>query len=297
MNLACNLRKEIDMSKAMLQSKTNNSGDNYLSVYLHEIDQIPLLNREEEYELAIKAKEGDLLARNRLVESNLRFVVSIAKQYQNRGLALLDLINEGNIGLMTAVDKFDADKGYHFISYAVWWIRQSILKAIGDKVRLIRLPMNKSADLLNIQKAKNEIERSGIEPTVEQISEKCNLSKNDVTSLLKYNNEISSLDAPVGNGSETKFGDFIESDLPEVEDYIFDDSLKSSMNKVLNKLSDKEKNIIELRFGLNGNYQMSLKEIGELYNLTKERIRQIEKKVLNNLSKDEDFKELEVFLA
>ena len=285
------------MSKTMLQTKAYKSDDNYLSVYLHEIDQIALLNREEEYDLAVKAKSGDLFSRNRLVESNLRFVVSIAKQYQNRGLGLLDLINEGNIGLMTAVDKFDPEKGYHFISYAVWWIRQAILKAIGDKVRLIRLPMNKGADLLNIQKAKNEIEKSGIEPTIAQISSKCNISEDDVSSLLKYNNEISSLDAPVGSGSETKFGDFIESDLPEVEDYIFDESLKSSMNKVLDKLSDKERNIIELRFGLNGNYQMSLKEIGELYNLTKERIRQIEKKVLNNLSKDEDFKELEVFLA
>ena len=269
-----------------------------LGMYLKDIERIPLLGRDEEYDLAIRAKNGDELAREKLVNGNLRFVVSIAKQFQNRGLPLIDLISEGNIGLLTAIDKFEPEKGYHFISYAVWWIRQSILKAIGEKSRMIRLPMNKSADLIQILNAKNKIENEGSDDaSIEDIARECGMEPSDVLELMQIARDVSSLDAPLGSEEDSSFGDFIESDEPRPEDYVMDKAMKNSVEKILASLPEKERGIIRLRFGLDNNEAMSLKEVGEIYHLTKERIRQIEKKVLSSLRADEEVQQLKAYIA
>ena len=269
-----------------------------LSMYLKDIEKIPLIGRDEEYELAMRAKNGDSAARERLVNGNLRFVVSIAKQFQGRGLPLIDLISEGNIGLITAIDKFEPEKGYHFISYAVWWIRQSILKAIGEKSRMIRLPMNKSADLIQILQAKSNLEKNGYDDaSIEAIAAECGMDEQDVIEIMQIARDVSSLDAPVNSEEDTSVGDFIESDEPRPEEVVMDEALKNSVRKILGTLSEKERGIITLRFGLDNNEAMSLKEVGEIYNLTKERIRQIEKKVLNNLLENEEVKELKAYIA
>ena len=269
-----------------------------LSMYLRDIERIPLLGRDEELDLAIRAKKGDQYARERLANGNLRFVVSIAKQFQNRGLPLIDLISEGNIGLLTAIDKFEPEKGYHFISYAVWWIRQSILKAIGEKSRMIRLPMNKSADLVQILNAKGKIEKeSAEEASIEDIARECGMEPEDVVDLMQIARDVSSLDAPVGHEEDASFGDFIESDDPRPEEYVMDKAMKNSVEKILESLPEKERGIIRLRFGLDNNEAMSLKEVGEIYHLTKERIRQIEKKVLSNLRNSDEVQQLKEYIA
>ena len=278
-------------------NKFNTAENGALGMYLKDIEKIPLIGRDEEYELAIRAKNGDSAARERLVNGNLRFVVSIAKQFQGRGLPLIDLISEGNIGLLTAIDKFEPDKGYHFISYAVWWIRQAILKAIGEKSRMIRLPMNKSADLIQILQAKSKIEKEGEDSTIENIARECGMEEQDVLELMQIARDVSSLDAPVGSEEDTSFGEFIESEDPRPEDYVMDKALKSSVESILGTLSEKERGIIKLRFGLDNNKQMSLKEIGEIYHLTKERIRQIEKKVLSGLRNNNEVNELKAYIA
>ncbi len=279
-------------------NRVNTAESGALSMYLRDIEKIPLLDRDEEFDLALKAKNGDSKARERLVNGNLRFVVSIAKQFQNRGLPLIDLISEGNIGLLTAIDKFEPEKGYHFISYAVWWIRQSILKAIGEKSRMIRLPMNKSADLIQVLHAKSEIEKVGSDDaTIEQIAEQCGMEAEDVLELMQMSREVSSLDAPVNREEDTSFGDFIESDGPRPEEVVMDNNMKESVYRILETLPEKERGIIKLRFGLDNQDAMSLKEVGEIYNLTKERIRQIEKKVLNNLQQNEEVRELKAYIA
>ena len=285
----------------MANIKTNKSiaaENGALSMYLKDIEKIPLIGRDEEYELAMRAKNGDSAARERLVNGNLRFVVSIAKQFQGRGLPLIDLISEGNIGLITAIDKFEPEKGYHFISYAVWWIRQSILKAIGEKSRMIRLPMNKSADLIQILQAKSNLEKNGYDDaSIEAIAAECGMDAQDVIEIMQIARDVSSLDAPVNSEEDTSVGDFIESDEPRPEEVVMDEALKNSVRKILGTLSEKERGIITLRFGLDNNEAMSLKEVGEIYNLTKERIRQIEKKVLNNLLENEEVKELKAYIA
>ncbi len=279
-------------------NKVNAAESGALSMYLRDIEKIPLLGRDEEFDLAMKAKAGDSAARERLVNGNLRFVVSIAKQFQNRGLPLIDLISEGNIGLLTAIDKFEPEKGYHFISYAVWWIRQAILKAIGEKSRMIRLPMNKSADLIQVLHAKSEIEKTGSEDaTIEQIAAECGMEPEDVLEVLQMSREVSSLDAPVNSQEDTSFGSFIESEDPRPEEVVMDKSMKESVERILATLPEKERGIITLRFGLGNHDAMSLKEVGEIYNLTKERIRQIEKKVLSNLQQNEEVKALKAYIA
>ena len=282
----------------MANINANNNENSALTLYLRDIEKIPLITRDEEYELALKAKAGDSYARERLVNGNLRFVVSIAKQYQNRGLPLIDLISEGNIGLLTAIDKFEPDKGYHFISYAVWWIRQAILKAIGEKSRMIRLPMNKSADLIQILQAKTNLEKSGMDDvSLDDIARECGMDRNDVLEIMQIARDVSSLDAPVSAGEDTSYGDFIECDKPKPDEVVMTEALKASVNRILDTLSEKERGIIKLRFGLDNQEAMSLKEVGEIYHLTKERIRQIEKKVLTSLAENQEVKELKAYIA
>ncbi len=283
----------------MMRKEMMDNDNEVLSIYLKEINRIPLISHEEEYELALKAKNGDKAARDRLLRANLRFVVSVAKKFRGQGLPLSDLINEGNIGLITALDKFEPEKGYHFISYAVWWIRQSIMKAISEKGRTVRLPLNRSNELMQIQKAQKAImhEKETTDPTAEDIAEATGLDSRLVSDLLSISGEMISFDSPVkkGDDSDSTFGDFIEDESRGPEEQVMDGSLKDAVHALLGTLSDKERDIIEMRFGLNNRKPMSLKEIGEVYGLTKERIRQIEKRALERLRAVSEERDLGVF--
>lgn len=291
------------MSGKMLNDTVTMEEDkDVLSIYLKEINRIPLLSHEQEYDLAVRAQRGDEKAREKLINSNLRFVVAVAKKYQGQGLPLEDLIDEGNIGLLIAMDKFEPDKGYHFISYAVWWIRQSIMKAICEKSRAVRLPLNRANELIQIQKAQKSLihETGSSDISIEEIAKAAGLDKTLVNELLSISRETVSFDTPVSNGNEsstTKLGDFIEDEGYGPEELAMQKCLKEDINAVLDTLSDKEKEIIILRFGLNNNAPMSLKEIGELYNLTKERIRQIEKRALERLKQPSRARILESYTA
>ncbi len=257
-----------------------------LSVYLREINKIPLLTREEEVELARRAKAGDKEAKEKLIKANLRFVVNVAKKYQNQGLTLSDLISEGNLGLITAVDKFDVDKGYHFISYAVWWIKQSILKAICEKSRMIRLPLNRANELLQIEKVKREIgsNKDG-EADIEEIADFLDMDKNRINDLINASRDFVSLETPLSSDKDANtISDLMEDTKgADPEEILINKTLQESIEEVLSTLTEKESAVIKYRFGLNGERPHSLKEIGDKYNLTKERIRQIEKKAISRL--------------
>ena len=257
-----------------------------LSVYLREINKIPLLTRGEEVCLAKRARDGEQDAKDELIQANLRFVVNVAKKYQNQGLTLSDLISEGNLGLITAVDKFDVDKGYHFISYAVWWIKQSILKAICEKSRMIRLPLNRANELLQIEKVKREIgsNKDG-EADIEEIADFLDMDKSRINDLINASKEFVSLETPLSSDKDANtISDLMEDTKgADPEEVLIDQTLQESIEKVLSTLTEKESNVIRYRFGLNGERPHSLKEIGDKYNLTKERIRQIEKKAISRL--------------
>ena len=288
-------------NNAMLNSDVYSEEDkDVLSIYLKEINRIPMISHEEEYELAIRAQKGDKRAREKLINANLRFVVTVAKKFQGQGLPLEDLIDEGNIGLLTALEKFEPEKGYHFISYAVWWIRQSIMKAVCEKSRAVRLPLNRANELFQIQKAQKKLihENESNDVSVEEIAKEAGLEPALVADLMNISREMVSFDAPVtssSDGSDSKLGDFIEDDDLGPEELSMQKCLKEDINTVLSTLTDKEKEIITLRFGLNNNAPMSLKEIGEIYNLTKERIRQIEKRALERLKQPSRSKLLESY--
>jgi RNA polymerase primary sigma factor len=257
-----------------------------LSMYLGEINQIPLLSREEEETCARAAAKGDAVAKNKLIKANLRFVVNVAKKYQNQGLPLMDLISEGNIGLMNAIEKYDVDRGYHFISYAVWWIRQAILKAICEKSRMIRLPLNRANELVQIEKARKELQNmKGTEPDAADIGRFLNMDSKHVESLVNIARDLVSLDTPVFTEKDsTLLGEFVEdSDYKSPDETVMEHSLREEINSVLKTLTEKESEIIQYRFGLNGRLPMSLKEVGDRFKLTKERIRQIEKKAIKRL--------------
>jgi len=277
------------MSTAVKYTEARNnvsSDENILSIYLKEINRVPLLSRSEEEDSARRAAQGDLEAKNRLIRANLRFVVNVAKKYQNQGLPLADLISEGNIGLMNALERFDVEKGYHFISYAVWWIRQAILKAICEKSRMIRLPLNRANELVQIEKARKQLQlESRGESEIEEIARQLDMDPEHVADLINISRDMISLDTPIYDEKDSSLlSDFVEDKAQRSPDEaLIDGALKQEINEVLNTLSRKEADIIEYRFGLNGRRPMSLKEIGSRYKLTKERIRQIEKKALKRL--------------
>jgi len=275
-------------------------GENSLSMYLKEINKVALLTRAEEEKYARLAAQGNQAAKDRLVAANLRFVVNVAKKYQNQGMALDDLISEGNIGLINAIERFDVDKGYHFISYAVWWIRQAILKAICEKSRTIRLPLNRANELVQIEKMRKEMfSEEGQEPEDQELARRLGMNESQVRDLLDISREMISLETPVYTDRDTSvLSDFLEdANHPSPEAQTVQGSLKSDLNQALETLSDKESKILELRFGLNDKQPLSLKEIGEKFNLTKERIRQIEKKALQKLHSPSEEKELEAYLV
>ncbi len=268
------------------QKDARSSDDNILSIYLKEINKVPLLTREEEKDYARRAAKGEILAKNKLIQGNLRFVVNVAKKYQNQGLPLADLISEGNIGLMNAIERFDVSKGYHFISYAVWWIRQAILKAICEKSRMIRLPLNRANELVQIEKIRKELQSvSRGDPEIQEIAKALDMSEDHVADLINISRDMVSLDTPIYDEKDSSIlSDFVEDKGQKApEESLIDRSLREDINAVLNTLSGKEADIIQYRFGLNGKRPMSLKEIGNRYALTKERIRQIEKKALKRL--------------
>jgi RNA polymerase primary sigma factor len=282
--------------------KTSQSTDdeNVLSMYLKEINKIPLLTREEEDKYARAAAAGDKTAKDKLVQANLRFVVNVAKKYQNQGLPLSDLISEGNIGLMNAIERFDVDKGYHFISYAVWWIRQAILKAICEKSRMIRLPLNRANELVQIEKVRKEIQGGqGEEAEMRQIAETLNMDPEHVADLINISRDLISLETPVYQEKDSsQLGDFVEDEgYQHPDSQVIEHTLKEDINQVLSTLSAKEAEIVQYRFGLNGRSPLSLKEIGDKYNLTKERIRQIEKKALKRLQHPKRSERLSSYLS
>ena len=271
-----------------------------LSIYLKQINKIPMISHEEEYELALKAQQGDKKAREKLINSNLRFVVTVAKKYQGQGLPLEDLINEGNIGLLTAIDKFEPEKGYHFISYAVWWIRQSIMKAVCEKSRAVRLPLNRANELFQIQKIQKALihESGSTDVSIEEIADASGLEADLVKDLIAVSREMVSFDAPVaskGELSDSKVGDFIEDEKLGPEEEVINQSLKKDIETLLSTLTDKEREIIIMRFGLYDVKPMSLKEIGDQYGLTKERIRQIEKRAIEKMRMPNRYKLIESY--
>lgn len=272
-----------------------------LAMYLHEINKIPLLTREEEIDLAKKAKRGDENARKKIANANLRFVVSVAKKYQNNGLELADLIGEGNIGLLTAIEKFDVTKGYHFISYAVWWIRQAILKAICEKSRAIRLPLNRVNELMQIQKAKKQLDfHAREEDELREIASLTNMDETLVRDLLSISQNMVSLDAPHARHSKGNFsiGEFIEDRQTNdpSEDAVFS-ALQTDIAKTLNTLKPNEAKVLRLRFGLNGVGPLSLREVGKQCKVSKERIRQIEQKALNRMRMPSRREKLSAYVA
>jgi len=304
MVLACIHSKEIQMTENTrvreTRSSANYDDENVLSMYLREINRIPLLSREEENYYATRAAEGDQEAKAILAKSNLRFVVNVAKKYQNQGLSLADLIAEGNLGLLTAIDHYDVTKGYHFISYAVWWIRQAILKAICEKSRMIRLPLNRANELVQIEKARALFEGELSEDAeIREIAEFLEMEPEHVKDIVSISRDLISLDAPVyDEKNSTTVGDLIENEHHESpEQTAIQSSLRDDINKVLATLSAKEREIVEYRFGLNGKRPMSLKEIGDRMHLTKERIRQIEKAALKKVSVPETMERLQAYVA
>ncbi len=283
-----------------MHTTRTSSDENILSIYLKEINRIPLLTREEETDLALKAGKGDKVAQDKIVNANLRFVVNVAKKYQNHGLDLTDLISEGNIGLLTAIERFDVSKGYHFISYAVWWIRQSILKAICEKSRMIRLPLNRANELVQIEKARSLVNPNKTEEEeITEIGEMLNMSPVHVREILNISQDMVSLDSPMRSDQESStIGDLIEDvNYDQPEETVMFNSMQDEINEVLHTLSEREAEVIRYRFGLDGNKSMSLKEIGDEFHLTKERIRQIEKRAIRRLQHPKRMKRLEAYVA
>jgi len=272
--------------------------ENSLSLYLAEINKIPLLTREEENYLAKRVLMNDEKAKERLITANLRFVVSVAKKYQVSGVSLLDLINEGNLGLIKAVEKFDYTKGFHFISYAVWWIKQSILKAIAEKSRLVRLPLNRANELKKIEDNINSLSTNlHRTPSISEIAEDLDMDGSDVSHLLSLAQSHISIDSPISHDNSKAFIEVIRNsnaDIPEKK--IEYKSLQITLDKVLNVLSKKEKTILEHRYGISGKPKLSLEKIGKKFSLSKERIRQIEKSAIRKLKRSTRKEQLKDFL-
>ncbi|MDH5717298.1 MAG: RNA polymerase sigma factor RpoD/SigA [Spirochaetia bacterium] len=266
--------------------------------YLEKINKIPLLTREEEDTLAREVVKGNEEAKNKLIVSNLRFVVQVAKKYQKYGISLLDLINEGNMGLIKAAERFDPDMGYHFISYAVWWIRQAIILAINQKASIIRLPMNRTIDLNRIEKIQKELEHElGKEPTLAQIAERLHIPEEEIKWLKQISSDYVSLDAPLSNDSEnTQISTVQDEKNKSPETLAINHALTDTINSILKELTVNERLIIEYRFGLNKKPRLSLTQAGKKFNLSKERVRQIEKKTLLKLQKYGRKREIEAFL-
>ncbi|MBP3756630.1 MAG: RNA polymerase sigma factor RpoD/SigA [Prevotella sp.] len=279
------------------QSITNRESAS-LDKYLQEIGHEELISVEEEVELAQRIRQGDRKALEKLTKANLRFVVSVAKQYQNQGLSLPDLINEGNLGLIKAAEKFDETRGFKFISYAVWWIRQSILQAIAEHKSIIRLPLNQVGSVNKINRLLNKFEQEHERrPSIDEIAEKIDLPQDKIEDAMKVNFRHVSVDAPFVDGEENSLLDvLINDDSPMADNMLVMESLREEINRALQRLNERERNIIEAFFGIN-QPEMTLEEIGDKYGLTRERVRQIKEKAIRRLRHSTKNKLLKTYLG
>ncbi|HXG38907.1 MAG TPA: sigma-70 family RNA polymerase sigma factor [Bacteroidota bacterium] len=270
-----------------------------LDKYLQEIGKVELLTPQEEIELARRIKKGDQKALEKLTKANLRFVVSVAKQYQNQGLSLGDLINEGNLGLIKAAKRFDETRGFKFISYAVWWIRQSILQALAEQSRIVRLPLNRVGALNKIGKAFSALEQEfEREPSASELAEELDMSLFEVSDTLKISGRHLSMDAPFAQGEDNRLLDVIQDQrTPTPDSELMSESLKEEVRRALNTLSEREAQVIRLYFGLDQEHSLTLEEIGEKFNLTRERVRQIKEKAIRRLRHASRSKSLRAYLG
>ena len=273
------------MRQLKITKSITNRESQSLEKYLQEIGKVDLLTPEEEVDLAKRIKAGDQVALERLTKANLRFVVSVAKQYQNQGLSLSDLINEGNLGLIKAAQRFDETRGFKFISYAVWWIRQSILQAIAEHSRIVRLPLNQVGSLNKLNKAFSKLEQQfEREPTEEELAQQLDLAEDKVKDSIQISGRHISMDAPLVSGEESTLYDvMVNSDSPKADRDLLKESLQMEIERTLDTLSEREKEIIKLYFGIGMNHGLTIDEIGEKFDLTRERVRQIKEKALKRL--------------
>ena len=272
--------------------------DRSLDLYLREIGETPLINAAEEVELAKRIKKGDQKALEKLTKANLRFVVSVAKQYQNQGLSLADLINEGNIGLIKAAKRFDETRGFKFISYAVWWIRQAILQALAEQSRIVRLPLNRVGTLHKIGKVASSLQQNlGREPSPNEIAVELSLTEGEVSDTLKISNSHLSLDAPFSASEDNSLIDILEDEMqPSPDESLLSESLRVEIEKALDSLTPREAEVINLYFGLNHEKPLTLEEIGARFSLTRERVRQIKEKAIRRLRHASRSKALRAYL-
>jgi RNA polymerase primary sigma factor len=290
----------MSMRQLKITKSITNRESPSLEKYLQEIGKVDLISAEEEVRLASLIRKGDQKALDRLTKANLRFVVSVAKQYQNQGLTLPDLINEGNLGLIKAAHRFDETKGFKFISYAVWWIRQSILQAIAEQARIVRLPLNKVGLTNRVQKAFSQLEQEfEREPSVEEVAEMLDMEAEEVSASLGTNARHVSVDSPFSEGEESTLLDVLENPNAEKTDEYLDHhvSMKMEIDRHLETLTERQKEVICYFFGIGVDHPLSLEDIGQRYNLTRERVRQIKDKAIGKLKSHNRTKELRVFLG
>ena len=287
------------MRQLKITKQVTNRETASLDKYLQEIGQVGLISADEEVELAQKIKAGDQRALDKLTKANLRFVVSVAKQYQNQGLTLPDLINEGNLGLIKAAQRFDETRGFKFISYAVWWIRQSILQALAEQSRIVRLPLNKIGSINKINKKYAELEQLNERaPSAEEIAQELDMTEEDVKESLKNSGRHISMDAPLVEGEDSNLYDVLKSgESPNPDRELMNESLRIEIERALQTLTPREADVIRLYFGLGGQHAMTLEEIGETFDLTRERVRQIKEKAIRRLKHTSRSKILKTYLG
>ena len=287
------------MRQLKITKQVTNRETASLDKYLQEMGRVDLITADEEVELAQRIKAGDVAALEKLTKANLRFVVSVAKQYQNQGLTLPDLINEGNLGLIKAAQRFDETRGFKFISYAVWWIRQSILQALAEQSRIVRLPLNKIGSINKINKMYAYLEQANERvPSAEEIARELDMSVNDVKESMKNAGRHISMDAPLVEGEDSNLYDVIRSnESPNPDKSLILDSLRTEIERALETLTPREADVIRLYFGLGDQHAMTLEEIGETFDLTRERVRQIKEKAIRRLKHTSRSKILKTYLG
>ena len=287
------------MRQLKITKQVTNRETASLDKYLQEIGKVDLITAEEEVELAQRVKQGDQLALEKLTKANLRFVVSVAKQYQNQGLTLPDLINEGNLGLIKAAQRFDETRGFKFISYAVWWIRQSILQALAEQSRIVRLPLNKIGSINKINKTYAFLEQSHERPpSAEEIANELDMTINDVKESMKNSGRHVSMDAPLVEGEDSNLYDVLRSgESPNPDKELIHESLRTEIERALETLTPREADVIKLYFGIGNHHPMTLEEIGETFDLTRERVRQIKEKAIRRLKHTSRSKILKTYLG
>ena len=287
------------MRQLKITKQVTNRETASLDKYLQEIGKVELITADEEVELAQRIKAGDQVALEKLTKANLRFVVSVAKQYQNQGLTLPDLINEGNLGLIKAAQRFDETRGFKFISYAVWWIRQSILQALAEQSRIVRLPLNKIGSINKINKMYALLEQSNERPpTAEEIAKELDMTVNDVKESMKNSGRHLSMDAPLVEGEDSNLYDVLRSgESPNPDRELIQESLRTEIERSLETLTPREADVVRLYFGLGDQHPMTLEEIGETFDLTRERVRQIKEKAIRRLKHTSRSKILKTYLG